>query len=250
MKSKRAQLTIFVIVGIVIVGAILAILFYFGRVSFQSPDKANPKAYIEECVKKVVEPSIKKIYANGGLIDPKLQIMYMSENYTYLCYQNNNYLSCINQIPLLKTRIESEIKKDTEGGINNCFNSLRMDLEDQHFVVRGEELDYSVTLAPKTIFLKINKPMQISKEQASNSYEDFNVRIQNPLYELSGIAAEIANQESQYCNFEYNGYMLLYPQYDIKRISYIDSRIYIVGDRDSGKEFKFAVRSCAFPPGF
>jgi len=66
---------------------------------------------------------------------------------------------------------------------------------------------------------------------------------------LVRIARDVVNSESQYCNFEYNGYMLLYPKYDIRRIDYSDSKIYRLIDRLSGDEFRFAVRSCAFAPG-
>ena len=57
------------------------------------------------------------------------------------------------------------------------------------------------------------------------------------------------NSEAQYCHFEYNGYMLLYPKYYIMRVDYDGSKVYRVIDRRSEEEFRFAVRSCAFAPG-
>ena len=253
-KSKmniRGQLTIFIIAAIMIAVAIVAIFFFYGDVIIQSPDKSNPQKFIDECAKKAVEPSIKKVLENGGLLNPVLKISYYSENYTYLCYQNNYYLSCVNQMPNIKDVIEKQIKQDSENRIKECFDSLIQELENKNYAVTEGALIYSINLAPKTVILNINKQFDISKQdQGSQSFVNFNVRLMSPLYDLSMVAREIVNQESQYCNFEYNGFMLLYPEYDIKRISYGESRIYKLVDRRTGKEFKFAVRSCAFPPGY
>jgi len=79
--------------------------------------------------------------------------------------------------------------------------------------------------------------------------EEICVGISGIGFDLVRVARVIVNSESQFCHFEYNGYMLLYPEYDIRRIDYQDSKIYRVIDRRTGSEFKFAVRSCAFAPG-
>jgi hypothetical protein len=41
--------------------------------------------------------------------------------------------------------------------------------------------------------------------------------------------------------------MLLFPEFNIRRIDFDGSKIYHVVDRSSGDTIKFAVRSCAFP---
>jgi len=69
------------------------------------------------------------------------------------------------------------------------------------------------------------------------------------LYDLVETSANIVNGESQFCNFEYVGYMILYPRFDIRKVDFEKSKIYWVMNRETGEEFRFAVRSCAFPPG-
>jgi len=93
------------------------------------------------------------------------------------------------------------------------------------------------------------KKVDVSRDGASQSFEDFETRLISPIYDLVQIARDVVNSESQFCHFEYNGYMLLYPKYDIRRIDYSDSKIYRLIDRASGAELRFAVRSCAFAPG-
>ena len=48
--------------------------------------------------------------------------------------------------------------------------------------------------------------------------------------------------------------MLFYPNFDIDKKSVgqgeTASKIYIIGDRRTGRKLYIAVRSCAIPPGF
>jgi len=106
-----------------------------------------------------------------------------------------------------------------------------------------------IDLLPGKVDIKLSKDVVIEREGSSQRFEDFGSSVPSSIYDLVRVARDIVNSETQYCNFEYNGYMLLYPQYDIRRIDYDGSKIYRVIDRRTGAEFKFAVRSCAFAPG-
>jgi len=102
---------------------------------------------------------------------------------------------------------------------------------------------------PGKVEINLDKKIDVVRGDSSQSFEDFNTDILSPIYELMRIAREVVNSEAQFCHFEYNGYMLLYPDYEIRRIDYSDSKIYRLIDRRTGAEFKMAVRSCAFAPG-
>lgn len=247
--NSRGQVTIFVILAILIVVIIIAGFYFLGRFNSQKIESTNAPEYIDKCVRDSVEPSVSLVLANGGVINPSLFILYKSQKYNYLCYQKNYYLACVNYFPLLKYTIESEIKKNSEVKVRECFNSLKAELEKKNFAVDEGQMNWSVELVPGKVLIKINRRIAVTKGDNSQSFTKFNSEILSPIYELQNTAHEIANQESQYCNFEYNGFMLLYPEYKITRIDYSDSKLYKVINRQSGKEFKFAVRSCAFPPG-
>ena len=76
----------------------------------------------------------------------------------------------------------------------------------------------------------------------------------SPLFDLANIAREIVNQEAKYCNFEYLGFMLFYPRFNIDKKAVgsaeTTSKIYIIEDRATNKRLFIAIRSCAIPPGF
>jgi len=246
--NKKAQVAIFIIIAILIVVAVVAFFLLRGRIGGETPDNLGPKAYIEKCVGDGVKLSVARVEEGGGRINPTFFKMYRGEEYNYLCYQKNYYLTCVNHYPQLKQIVESEIKEDVDGKVRECFVSLVEDYESRGYTITEGELDWGVELIPGGVKVNIDKNLEVAKG-SSESYSDFGFTVLSPVNELVSVAREIVNQESQYCNFEYNGFMLLYPEYDIKRIAYDESLIYKVEDRRSGDLFKFAVRSCAFPPG-
>jgi hypothetical protein len=249
MHMKKGQVTIFIIVGVVIVVGIIISFLFMGRIDVEAPFELGPQVFIDKCVRDVVEVSVEKILRNGGEILATRAISYQGEEWNYLCYQADYYQGCYNIHPMLEMQIEREIVRDTDVAVQDCFDTMREDFEDRGFDVGGGPTEYSVDLLPGYVEIDLTKKIDISKGEISQSFENFGTRLLSPIYELVQIARDVVNSESQFCHFEYNGYMLLYPKYDIRRIDYSDSKIYRLIDRRSGAEFRFAVRSCAFAPG-
>jgi len=249
LLRNRGQVTIFIIIAILIVAGIIGAILFMGNKKVERPAEVNPKQVIQKCVRDVVEKSVEKMLDNGGQRSPDRSIMYEGDEYNYLCYQADYYLSCYNLHPMLEYLVESEIRKDTLEGVQNCFNKMREDFEAKGFEVSGGPASYSIDLLPGQVKINLHKKINLAHGDSSQSFENFNTRILSPIYELIGIARGIINSESQYCNFEYNGYMLLHPDYNIRRIDYREAKIYKVTDRRTGAEFRFAVRSCALAPG-
>jgi hypothetical protein len=247
--NKHGQVTIFIIVGVVIVVGIIGMIIFIGRVDVETPASLGPQAFVDKCVRDSVEISVDKMLKNGGEISPEQSILYEGDEWNYLCYQGDYYLGCYNIHPMLELQIETEIVSDTSEDVQNCFNIMIEDFEDRGFDVSSGVSEYSVDLLPGHVKINLVKKIDVSKDGSAQSFGDFGTRLLSPIYRLVQIARDVVNSESQYCNFEYNGYMLLYPKYDIRRIDYSDSKIYRLIDRMSGAEFRFAIRSCAFAPG-
>lgn len=246
---KRGQVTIFIILAIVIVVAIVFLFIFLREPESSVTKEANPKSIIQKCAEDPIKESVEIILRKGGEISPQLTIQYQGENYTYLCYQEDYYLPCYNLYPLLQERIENEIKENSKEEVQNCFNLMRDDYESRGFSVSGGATNFSVNLFSNSIKVNLKKNVEITDKDNSQKFEEFGFEIVSPLYGLVNIAREIVNSESQYCYFEYNGYMLLHPEYKIWRIDYDGTKIYKIIDRATGKEFKFAVRGCVSPPG-
>lgn len=257
--KKRGQVTLFIILGIILVVGIVvtSVLLLKVEPKVDTPEALGPRGFIDKCVKSAIEDAVEKVSLGGGEISPDFTIRYKGANYTYLCYQSDNFKPCFNLHPILKAQVEQEIYDyvsaygdSNKDMIQSCFNTMREDFENRGYDVTGSAINYDLELLPGEIRVNIKKPMTISKGDTSQQFENFNTKVISPLYELVRISKEIVNAEAQICYFEYSGYMVLYPQYNIKLDVVEDSKIYRVSDRGSITEFKFAVSGCKLPAGF
>jgi len=152
---------------------------------------------------------------------------------------------------MLIEHIEKEITDYIKPEIETCFSDLKQELEKRNYEIDEASINIKTELKTRKVLVTIDKKFQISKNEETRNFKQFKAQILHPIYDLANIALEISNQESKYCNFEYLGFMVFYPQYKIEKFRMSDStKIYTITEKSSGKKFVFAVRSCAIPPGF
>lgn len=252
-KNKRGQVAIWVIVAIVIVVGIGFFIFVKSKTSnpqIYVVDEMNPKQFIERCTRNAVEEALDKMIPQGGFVEPKNFKLYEGIKVEYLCQNIGNYNPCINQHPMFINEMTLEVDNYTTPKIEECFVSLREELEKKAARVEMGSLEVDVSFAPDLVFVNIDRKLKIEKEESVVNFDDFKVSYANPVYDLGLIASEIASQEAKYCYFEYVGYMILYPEISIEKTSMSDStKIYSISDKKSGKELNIAIRSCAIPAG-
>jgi len=256
MKNKKGQVTVFIIVAVLIVVAIILFFFLAGKtpIDIFKPSMPNPQEYIEKCAIDAAKQAIDIMMPQGGYISPVSYKLYNNSKIAYLCYNKNYYYSCINQEPLYIERLQKEIQDYIKPKIEDCFFALKQDYTNKNYLVDMSFGEIKVILMPKQVDIEISKRFEISKNEEARKFDKFKVRFSSPLFDLANVAREIVNQEAKYCNFEYIGYMLFYPQFNIDKKSIGEggnaSKIYIVQDRITSKRLNIAVRGCAIPPGF
>jgi len=248
MVKNKGQVTIFIIIALIIV--VVALLIFF---LWNPPETAttidNPQNYIESCIKESTEEAISILLRQGGDIKPELSLGFKEENLTYLCYYHGDYKPCINQKPMLIEHLQDEISSYIEKNVSECFNSLKEELENKGYVVSMAGMNLTTELQPKRVVVNVNRNLIITRRDETKNFEKFEAKIASPLYELAEIAMEIVNQEAEFCNFENLGFMIIYPQYDIRKDTFEGSLIYTVTDIETSHSFKFAVRGCVMPAG-
>ena len=248
--NKKAQLTIFIIIALILVVVVAMIFILISPPKAQMSSDKTPHSTIESCTKKAIEEAIKKIDENGGDINPGISIMYNNLNRSYLCYTSEYYKHCVNQRPKLIEHIENEITNYVKPKVADCFENLKTDLDSRYTVDMGE-MQIDTKLAPKEVLVEINRKFKMSNGQDNKEFDNFNVALVDPMYDLAKVSAEITNQEAQYCNFNSLGFMTIYPNYDITEFKTGESdKIYTVRDRRYDENFTFAIRSCVMPAGF
>lgn len=252
MRNK-AQVTIFIIIAIIIVVVIILLFLFKVKIEIPGTNTRMPPIQqdIEKCVKDSVEQATSIMLPQGGYLEPKNYKLYKDNKVEYLCYQTLYYKPCINQQPAYLEHLKSEIKTYIAPKIEDCFYNLEQEYNSKQYAIEMSPTSLDINLNPKQIEVSINKKIEISKNEENKRYDSFIVKINSPVYDLGVIANEIANQEAKFCYFEYLGYMMLYPEFEISKIDINgETKIYEIKDRYSNEVLNIAVRSCAMPAGF
>lgn len=248
--NKKAQIALWVILAVLIFALLLLLLFNRPKPAIISQDLTNPQPIIESCARKTLSDALTIMMPQGGFLEPQNYKLYKNQKVTYLCENIGYYEPCINQHPAFLEEVKEELLKYAEDNLDFCFENVKKELEERNTQVSLGEMKLDIEMAPNKVLLKIDRKMTLNKDQSAVEIKNFEVNLAHPAYNLIMVANEIASQESKYCYFEYLGYMLLYPQYDIRKIILSEStKIYSIRDIKSNQELKIAIRGCAIPAG-
>jgi len=256
--KKRGQTTIFIIIGALIV--LLGVLFFIFRAevvpTLSGKQELDPNKEFSSCIEERVRSSIDLISKQGGYTSNKLNLSFQFANeekadISYLCYQQNNYLSCINQQPMLINHLKKEIKNDISEEVQECFNEVVSSLKNKGETVEENYRGFDVNMYSDRVVVVVDGEITAHKSEASSKYSGLKTVVYTRFYDLAIVAQEIVSQEARFCNFEQVGYMLIYPEFAITKFRTGNSdTIYTIKSKESEERFRFAVRSCVIPPGF
>ncbi|MEK6872949.1 MAG: hypothetical protein AABW90_02975 [Nanoarchaeota archaeon] len=245
--NKKGQLTIFIILGLLI---LMALILLFTR-----PDIKTffvPKTtieHIEDCAKIPIKDGIEILNKQGGVINPQNYYLYQGNKIEYVCYTKENFKTCVMQKPILKNTIEDELKIYSQPKIIGCINSIVESLEKSGYEVSMKTPNISIELVPDNVLINLDIDLKISKEN-TESYNNIRIGIKSKIYNFVMIASSIMTWETRFGDSETLNYMLLYPSIKVEKKKQGEgSKIYIITDRDTEEKFMFAVRSAVIPPG-
>lgn len=258
--NKKAQVTIFIVSAIILIGLILLFIFFRTGVipnNFLERKEINPNTFLKNCVEEKIKKTAEVISFQGGYISNPLNKTFKFDvdkeehSISYLCYNQNYYLQCINQEPVLISHLKEEIKNEIKAEVENCFNELKKNIEKEGFSVSSLYTGFEINLEPNQIILNIDAELGLDKSGEISTQKNFRIIIANNIYDNAIVVQEIVSQEARFCNFDFLGFMLLYPDFNIDKYRAGDSSIiYSVEKKQSQEKFRFAVRTCVIPPGF
>jgi len=260
MFGKRGQVTIFVIVGVLIVSGITLFFLYRANLIPQigGRGETNVNAFLNSCLEEKTKEAVRELSIRGGDLNPELSINFLFtdekvyRNISYLCYTQNNLVPCVAQKPAIILDMQNGIKKYISDEAESCFKQMLSDFERHGFDVssNSELRSFDVKLMPKKVLIQTNSEATLTKSGETTTQKNFEVAVPSRVYELLGVAQEIINGEAQFCHFEDTGFEVAYPEFSIDKFN-VESGdyIYTIGNVDSGEKFRFAVRSCGIPAG-
>mgnify|MGYP001571484839 CR=1 FL=1 len=250
-KSKKGQITIFVIIALIIV-AIIIILFVILRTPFtQKISVENPRIYLEDCIKKSLEKNEKLILDKNFYLNLDHNfVLYSKEKVPYLCISGQFYAPCINQEPMLIEFVRKEIESLTHKDAEICFSDLIDQLRKSDYKVQESDMTFSIILQDKIILADIKKEIIIEKNEDKRVVEIWDTKISSSLFQFLDTARNIVNFESTLCEFDSLNWMRYYSDILIKKFVASDqSKIYSLEDKLTEQEVKFAVKTCVLPAG-
>jgi hypothetical protein len=252
LKSKRSQITIFIIIALLIVG-VLIFAFYSQIKDLllpKTPEQLIPKQCIADIVKKGLNETMKL----GGTLKPELYFLYNNETIDYLCYTNEWYKTCVMQKPLLKQEIEAEIEVYSEKTIRDCITNMENKLKSKGYSVKTTgSKESNVNIEPEKVVVEMNMTMTIEREEEKLIFESnrFTTEFSSNSYEIIMVASSIQNYEARYGDSTPESYMAFYPDLKVEKKKQSDgTKVYIITDRNTGEKLQFATRSLAWPPGY
>lgn len=249
--KKRGQITIFIIIGIIVVGLAVLIYMFYPEISTGLGFGAkNPQAYLQNCLEDDVVNAIEVLSSQGGKINPEHYILYNDEKIEYLCYTSEYHELCTVQQPMLKNSIENEIELAINDKVKECFEKLEKNFGSEGYGVNLQDGGVDVELLPKRVIVGFDSALTLTKD-GTQTYDSIEVVVNNNLYELVSIANSIIGWETNYGDSETTTYMNYYHDLKVEKKKQSDgTTIYILTDRNNGNKFQFASRSLAWPPGY
>jgi hypothetical protein len=248
MKLKKGQVSIFIILGILIV---IVLLILFSRdAGFDTIfAKQSPYQEIEGCAQTAIQEGLDILMLQGGVIESENYFMYEGKKIDYVCYSENEYENCIMQKPILTNTIRDELVKYSTPKIKSCLNSVKSSLESRGYSVVMRDPEIVIDLVPDNVLVDMNLGLRIEKTGVE-SFDHIRTGIKSKIYNFALITSSISQWETRYGDSETLNYMLYYPSLKVEKKKQSEgTTIYILTDRDSNEKFYFASRSIAVPAG-
>jgi len=257
MNNKKGQITIFVIIAVIII-AVVVLFFLIGPGdTLINPEGRveNPNNLLSLCLKDAVKEKAQEISSKGGYIENPFNrtFKFTDEDETYdvafLCYTKEFYNPCVTQQPMMISHLEDELKNTLGKKVEDCVEEIGRNYEAQGYTVDVNYKDFNVELIPDEIKLDVDVRIGLSKVETSVQ-EGLNANIQSKLYNNAIVAQQIVFQNAKFCNFDYFGYMMTYPEFEIDYFRTSDSiKIYTIKELNSEEWFRLAIRTCVIPQG-
>ncbi len=195
-KNKKAQVTLFVIIAIAIV--FLSALIFLAKPNVKSVfdfSQKSPQSYIRSCIENDLALNTQLILFSGGELAPNHPYLYKSQYIDFAVYTRfANELGAV-ESPMIKSKVEGEIKKSIEEKINSCMDALIKDFEKKGYSTNLERKEQVIKIMPDGLYLNLNLTLTATKTDSS-VYENFVIFIPNNFYEMLSVANEIINKEA------------------------------------------------------
>jgi hypothetical protein len=244
LNHKKAQLTLFVIIAILI-AALIIIYFFWIEPKYISG--RTEKVNFDSCVRDSISQEISTLSLTGGVVNSSFYYSYQDHQLPYYCYTNIPYQTCVVQRPMIKQFFEEQLIKNLKKRINTCYKESIEELTDLGYEVKTGEVELNLSIIPSYINIDLRAPTTVEGRR----FTDYQIGIKSNIYDILMVATSIVQYESGYGDAPISEFMYYYPNLIIDKFKRGESTtVYIIHDKSSDLKFQFASRSLIWPAGY
>jgi len=246
--NKRGQITVFVIVGIMILVTVFLVFYFLGdKIKKQSDvetvfDESSLQPlqdYIGNCIEKHGNEAIELVLKQGGMINPIVYYNYKNSKVNYLCH-TNTFNSCENKYPFVDNLIESEMRNYLLGKLQRCIDLS--DIKNSGYNVEAGTLNLDMDISNYKTIVTVYYPVTISKGETKITESRFVEEFDVPLGIFAEVAEDVIDEEILFGTFFNQIYETNNPEVTVIPFSVGSTKIYKIKIRNYNNEFMFAVR--------
>lgn len=187
--QKRAQITVFIIVGIVIIIAVGFLVFLRQAPEEEEvpPSMAHIKIFVEQCVRNVGENSLLNLGLNGGY----LYFDIVDALPTYYGKTAYWYVAGYNFAPKNKI-VEEQLNRYMEDNLNSgCLN----DFEELNSPITFDEIKTDTKILPDKVIFNIDFPVTLVDKEDKMTISKFSREIDVRLGRILDVGRKIVDME-------------------------------------------------------
>ncbi len=265
IPNKQGQVTIFIIIGIVILFAFAGIMYFMQTFTKESiltsadpvisdlPQAFQPiSSYTEGCIEQIGERGLILLGEQGGYIYPDLMGKYSTDDTTnadginleplkipYWHYNINENTENTVTFSSLKPKlyydedkemsIEAQLSRYVEENLEECL------IDYSAFIDQGFEVEFlsdvkevKTTIGDETVNFLLNMPLKLNLDGAEQDVEQFYVKAPIRLKHYYDVASEITNVQSEHRILERQTLNLIstYGAIDVNNLPPMDEVIF------------------------
>ncbi len=207
--SKKAQVTTFMIVGLILIITVLTIVYYTSQAEEAVAEKEAEKAALpaevldEFALSSLVRSCIanerqafEKIGEFGGFLlqQEGRHRKYNTTYYNYHCSIRPGFDKCTNNL-VSRKEMENTLESNIKNRVKQCIDLSLSKFEEQGYNIQKGNYELKVSIAVDDISVKVNYLMTIVRDSTTIKSGEFGATFQYPLGRMYDLANEILNSE-------------------------------------------------------
>jgi len=201
MMNKKGQVTVFIIIGILILVGVSILIFFNGEneimddPSLNNFDRDSVNKFVQLCIDSTTLEGIKFISLRGGFFQvprPSINLFNVFEVPFYYFFDQKRDFS--------ESIFSNQLSLYIEDNLNNCLKNFSV-LKSQGYLIELGNLQSECSINEKDLTINLDYPLIISNEDHIEKFENFQSKLSinlNPLFSTVEKILEIQSKNLEY----------------------------------------------------